>query len=89
MTSAARSGLPWRNAMDHHARDMVNRLIEMGCSITAIGDERYVLGEYGCPPPVRSQVRQLLEERSSAASFNSEIVAYLHELGRVEPAEYH
>jgi hypothetical protein len=75
--------------MDNVARDLVNRLIQMGCSITAIGDERYVLGEHDCPPPVRREVRQLLEEGASATSFNSEILAYLHELGRVEPVEYH
>jgi len=69
--------------------ELVDRLIEVGCDIRAIGAVGYTLVDPLDDDEVAARVHAILEDFGPRDHLFEDIIAYLNTLGRVVPLETH
>ncbi|KSV65027.1 hypothetical protein N182_35965 [Sinorhizobium sp. GL2] len=57
-------------------------LIEAGCDIRAVGQDKYVIGDIGKQDAAREELDRICEKYGNRSPLKLEIVAYLRSIGR-------
>lgn len=67
----------------------VEAIASTGCDITAVGDEFYTIGDLDLPEPkcfdIQTELEVITETFGKRDHLRTEIVAYLHSIGRSYP----